>query len=338
MENIRFAQDMNIVKIMAAEARRESVDSDKLQEAHNTIVELAQYPSPDHKFAIGQLIGFTINEIDRDAGNNWEDNVAHLVTCNFGETPQFIARLEGIRAVVQAKGATTPRSKIANKTVTLDTVAVSAEPVVNIVEMQNGRVNMADLINDAHYQMKLAELGYYQKTLLSYGRNFKKLYYGYGNGFDPVVVDPMIRHWMKLSRGALPSILGSIDIIHKIVRQTGFTPIGGGNTQYNNEIIGAFHQTGIIGNYVGANVVNLMNPVVDGTDEFVLNDKIAFVLPNFADKTMRPLKIVKEGTVQAQDYTDIDDKSYVVRLDQYIGAGVVYGDRPYMSIYEDKSN
>ena len=40
MENIRFAQDMNIVKIMAAEARRESIDSDKLQEAHNTIIEI----------------------------------------------------------------------------------------------------------------------------------------------------------------------------------------------------------------------------------------------------------------------------------------------------------
>ena len=51
----------------------------------------------------------------------------------------------------------------------------------------------------------------------------------------------------------------------------------------------------------------------------------------------RPLKVLFEGDVQSQEATNIDDKAYEVRLDQYVGAGLVYGDHPTMSVYEDLS-
>ena len=40
----------------------------------------------------------------------------------------------------------------------------------------------------------------------------------------------------------------------------------------------------------------------------------------------------------SQDANNIDDKTYEVRLDQFFGAGIVYGDRPYISVYQDNSN
>ena len=60
---------------------------------------------------------------------------------------------EGIRAYIQAKGATTARSKIAEKALTVDTVSVSARPVINFVELRNG-MQMSTLIRDASYQME----------------------------------------------------------------------------------------------------------------------------------------------------------------------------------------
>jgi hypothetical protein len=39
----------------------------------------------------------------------------------------------------------------------------------------------------------------------------------------------------------------------------------------------------------------------------------------------------------AQEATNIDDKSYEVRLDQFFGAAMVYGDRPYISVYHDQT-
>ena len=49
---------------------------------------------------------------------------------------------------------------------------------------------------------------------------------------------------------------------------------------------------------------------------------------------MRPLKVLFEGDVTSKDNQDIDDMVYEVRLDHYIGAGIVVGDRPYIGVYQ----
>jgi len=340
MSEVRyFAQDSNMVKIMVAEARHESIDSDQREKAHSKIMELFAHPSPENRYAVAEIIGFGVNEIRRTAENNWLPNIADVKVVNFGVHPQFQCRLEGVRAYHQAKGSTTERSKIANKAMILSTELITCRPSINIVEAQNGQVDMGALINDAAYQMELEELKYYQEVLLAgVGSTFRSPYYGYGPDVDKQVFDPMLRHWMRMSNGAAPAILGDVEEIHKVVELTGFTadPTTGAK-QFNDGIIGDFYRTGRLGNYLGASVINLMNPVVDGTDEFVFNRKFVFILPTFIDPTMRPLKVVKEGGIQRMEATDIDDRSFDVCLDEYVGAALVTGDRPYLSIYEDKS-
>lgn len=97
------------------------------------------------------------------------------------------------------------------------------------------------------------------------------------------------------------------------------------------------NSAGFIGVYNGCKVVNLVNPLIDGTDNPVFDTNKLYLIPGNVDASMRPLKVVFEGDVQSQEETHIDDKSFEIRLDQDFGAAVVYGDRPYVSVYEDSS-
>ena len=271
-----------------------------------------------------------MNEIMRPA-TNWLDTVADVKRVGDGDKAQFNTRLEGVRAYIQAKGATTARSKIANKALTLDTVSVSARPVINFVELKNGTVQMADLINDAAYQMELAEYQYIQKVLNDAATTWAAPYYGYGTGIVPATLDPMIEHWTRVSAGARPVIFGDIAMTGKLAKLTGFNATT--NTQFADGIIKEQNDNGVIAVYNGAKVVNLVNPLIDGTDTPVFDINKLFIIPGGVDAAMRPLKVVFEGDVVSQEDTNIDDKTYEIRLDQFFGAGIVYGDRPYVSVY-----
>lgn len=335
MSNIEIYKDTKVVDVLVAQAKHEHVESDAAENAAKLIKDLASNPNPNNRYQIGQLIGFAVNEIMRPR-TNWLDNLADVKRVAHGDKAQFKVRHEGIRAFIQAKGATTARSKVANKALTLDTISVSARPVINMVELQNGAVQMADLINDAAYQMELAEYQVIQNTLLNAATTWAAPYYGYGTGVVKATIDPMIRHWMRVSGGAAPIVLGDIETIGKLAELTGFTATT--NTQWAEGIITEQNQTGFIGVYNGAKVVNLVNPLIDGTDNPVFDKKKLFIIPGGINPDLRPLKVVFEGDVISQDAQNIDDKTYEVRLDQFFNAAIVYGDRPYVGVYADTSN
>ena len=192
---------------------------------------------------------------------------------------------------------------------------------------------MADLINDAAYQMELAYYGYIQKVLNDAAQPWAAPYYGTGTGIVKGTLDPMIRHWMRVSGGQAPSILGDIDMVSQLADLTGFTA-STTSKQFADAIMLEQNNTGMIGTYLGAKTVNMVNPLIDGTDTPVLDTNKLFILPGGVSADMRPLKVVFEGDVVSQDAENIDDKTYEVRLDQYFGAGIVKGDRPYLSVYE----
>ena len=75
---------------------------------------------------------------------------------------------------------------------------------------------MSDLIVDAAYQMELAELAYIQKVLNEAAKDWKSPYYGSGSGIVKATLDPMIRHWMRVSGGASASLLGDINMVSKL--------------------------------------------------------------------------------------------------------------------------
>lgn len=291
--------------------------------------------SPNNRYQIAQLVGFTVNELMKPR-TNWLDQVADVKHVGLNERPQFTVRQDGVRAYVQAKGATTARSTVADKAITLDTLAVSARPYVNLTELHANPGKMTDLINEATTQMELAEYGHMQKVLNAAASAWAAPYYAPGSGIVKATLDPMIRHWVRISGGAPATIIGDIDMTSKLAEQTGFT-YNGTMQQFSDSVILEQNNAGMIGTYLGAKVVNLINPPVNGTDTPAFDCNKLFILPGGIDAGMRPLKVVFEGDVQAIDATHIDDRTFEVRLDQFFNAAVVVGNRPYMSVYEDSS-
>lgn len=265
---------------------------------------------------------------------NWLAQVADTKYVGYGEKAAFKVKQAGIRAFIQAKGATPARSKITHKQVTLDTIAVSARPVINTYELKTGRVQMADLIRDAANEMSQKEIEHIQMVLHTAAANWSTPFYGTGSGIVKTVLNPMIQHWMRT--GAV-SLLGDIAIISKLAEQTGFTA-STTTQQYSPSIIDEYVRSGVIGTYYGAKVVNLVNPYLADNVTPQIDTKKLYILPTAAAADMRPLKVVFEGDVQSTESTNIDDLAYEVRLDQYFGAGIVIGKTPCMSVYADSSN
>lgn len=277
-------------------------------------------------------MGYTVNEMTRPQ-TDWLNHVADTKRVGYGEKAAFRIKQDGIRAFIQAKGGTPARSKIAHKQVTLDTIAVSARPVINMYELKTGRVQMADLIRDAAYEMHIKQIQYIQQVLNAAAANWASPYYGTGSGIVKTVLNPMIQHWMRM--GAV-TLLGDIEIVSKLAEQTGFTAAA--NTQqYSPSIIDEVIKTGVIGVYYGAKVVNLVNPYLQDDVTPVIDAKRLYILPSAASADMRPLKVLYEGDVQSTESTNIDDLAYEVRLDQFFGAGIVIGKAPMMSVYVDST-
>lgn len=330
---IEIMKDSQIVAVAVASARHERLDSNVVENANALIKDLASDPNPHNKYQIAQLVKFAVNDIiKRDT--NWLDLVADTKRVGFGDKADFDVKLPGVRAFIQAKGATTPRTKNGRKNVSMETISVSARPFINIVELQNGLANAADLINDASYQMEVAINRHVQSVLTAAASNWQAPYYGTGSGLVKATLDPMIIHWIRTTGGA--AILGDIAELNKLGPLTGWTATT--NTQqYADQLMVEQNANVFLGTYLGAKAVALANPFVeDGTDAVVFDTNKLYILPTGVDASMRPLKVVFEGDVFSTEATNIDDLSWEIRLDQYFNAGIAYGDRPYMGVYLDQ--
>ena len=330
---IEIRKDSQIVEVATAAARHERLDSKVVENANALIKDLASDPNPHNKYQIAQLVKFAVNDIiKRDT--NWLDLVADIKRVGFGDKAEFDVKLPGVRAFIQAKGATTPRTKNSRKAFTMETIAVSSRPFINIVELQNGLANAADLINDASYQMEVAINRHVQSVLTAAASNWQAPYYGTGSGLVKATLDPMIIHWIRTTGGA--AILGDIAELNKLGPLTGWTSTT--NTQqYADQLIVEQNANVFLGTYLGAKAISLANPFVeDGTDAVVFDTDKLYILPTGVDASMRPLKVVFEGDVFSNEATNIDDLSWEIRLDQYFNAGIAYGDRPYMGVYLDQ--
>lgn len=277
-------------------------------------------------------MGYTVNEMTKPQ-TDWLNQVADVKRVGYGEKAAFRTKLEGVTAFIQAKGSTPARSKVAHKQVTLDTIAVSARPVINMYELKTGRVQMADLIRDASYEMHTKQIQYIQQVLNAAAASWASPFYGTGSGIVKSVLNPQIQHWMRT--GAV-TLLGDIAIVSKLADETGFTAVAG-TQQYSPSIIDEVIKTGVIGVYYGAKVVNLVNPYLSDNVTSVIDTKRLYILPSAASVDMRPLKVLYEGDVQSTESTNIDDLAYEIRLDQFFGAGIVTGKTPAMSVYVDST-
>ena len=333
---IEIKKDSQIIEVACAAARHERLDSNVVADADRLIKDLASDPNPNNKYQISQLVKFAVNDIvKRDT--NWLDMIADTKRVGFGDKAEFDVKLPGVRAFIQAKGATTPRTKDSRKGFTMETISISARPFINIVELQNGLASAADLINSASYQMEVGINKHVQDVLLAAAVNWSAPYYGTGStGVVKSTIDPMIIHWIRTTGGA--AILGDIAELNKLGPLTGWTSTT--NTQqYADQLIVEQNANVFLGTYLGAKAIALTNPFMeDGTDNVVFDAKKLYILPTGVDASMRPLKVVFEGDVFSTEATNINDLSWEIRLDQYFNAGIAYGDRPYMGVYADSSN
>jgi len=277
-------------------------------------------------------MAFTVNELIRPQ-MSWVSQIADVKTIGAGDKAMFSVRMDGLRAFIQAKGSTTARSKIAQKQVLLETDNVSVRPVINVVELRQGRVQMADLIRDGALKMEYAMTAHIQNVLHAAASAWAAPFYGAGMGLVKTTLDPMIIHWLRTGGAA---VLGDIAIINQLSALTGFTAAVA-TRQFSDAIILEQNRSGYIGVYNGASVMRIVNPYLEDNVTPLLSHKHLYILPTGADTSTRPLKVAFEGDVTSIEATNIDDLSFEVRLDRYFGAGIIMGVAPNISVYEDQS-
>ena len=326
-----LTQDSKMIKILAAQQKGESVDSKLISDVDKHIRALASDLNPQNLYEIGQIVRYTVNDL-QDPATNFLSQIADVKRVGYGQKANFRIELDGIFAFIQAKGSTTRRSKISSRNFSLDTLEVSARPSLNIMELLYGNVSMSSLITKALYQMENVQLQYIQNVLVSAAEGWAEPYYAEGQGVVAATLDPMIQHWMRFG-GA--TILGDISLISQLGELDGFTATT--NSQWSDARIYEQSQNGFVGMYKGARVVQLINPMINGSDNLAIDPKNLYIMLNNADSNYRPLKVVYEGPIQQMEARHIDDKTYEVRLDQLFGAGIAFGTRPNLSVYHDAS-
>lgn len=299
----------------------------EVAEARTAIQELAKNPSPNNRYEIAQLVGFTVNDI-LEQQTNFIETFADVQNVGLDEKAYFDVELDGIQAFIQAKGSTTQRSKVLTKKITIDTQAVSARPVVDFISLGQGKVNFDAIINDAAFKMQNAKLAVIQNTLNAAMKTYADPNYNTGSGLVPATLDPMI---VAFSRLGQVSLVGDLAVVSKLAKLTGWTGA------FSTDIVNQQNQNGYIGTYNGASVTKLVNPFVQHSlTQTYLKKNLLYVLPS-GMASLRPLKVVNEGNITPMENTNINDRSFEVRLDQHFGAAVVVGSVAYMGMYEDSS-
>jgi hypothetical protein len=238
--------------------------------------------------------------------------------------------MPGIRAFIQSIGATTARSYVTGKQVTLDTFAVSTRPAMHFMDLKMGRINMADLINDANNEMNKLILQHVQKVLMDAVVTWQSPFYAQGMGIVKNSLNPMIQHWMRYGGVTL---LGDIYIVSLLAEQTGFSA-SAASQQFSPNAIDSVMNTGYIGMYYGASVNKMTVPYLEDELTPAFDTKKLFILPTALSTDLRPLKVIFEGDVNSMESQSIDDMVYEIRLDRVFGAGIVMGDTPTLSVYE----
>lgn len=324
-------RDSKIVDVLVAQANGERVESDVLKDAEALYAELVADPNPMNKYMLASLVTYAV-ERKLAAETDWRKYIADEKHVGDTDEAAFRVTHDGIKAFIQAPGSTTPRTRVSHKQVILDTVVVSARPAVSLLEMRSGKTKMADLVNKASREMANAENRYIESVLMAAAATWTTPFYGTGAGIVAATLDPMIQHWMRTGSCA---VVGDIAAIQQLAPLTGFNAAT--TTQFSNDIINEVNQTGRIGTYKGANVVQFVNPYETNGIDTVMKQNALFIIPTAASVEDRPLKVVRKGNIINVENTDINDLTYEIRMDQMFGAGIAMGNYPEMSVYVDSS-
>ena len=328
MADIKVTRDSKLIKVLAAQARNERVESDKVEEAAQIINVLAQDLNPQNAHEIAQIVAYTVDELQAKS-LDFLGLVADTKNIGYGDKAAFKVRTGGIKAYIQAKGATTARSYVADSQILVDTKEISARPAINIVDLRAGRVNMADLIRQANAAMTNKKLVLIESVLHDAIDNFGSPFYGTGTGIVKATLDAQLNYFRRLGP---VTILGDNAAVAQLAPLTGMA-INANSTQFSGNMIEENNNNGFIGKYNACDVVAMTNAYDEGSVTPILAEDWLYILPGGVSADMRNLKVVNEGPVNAMPSQNIDDMVYEVRLDQWFGAAFVVGQKPNIGAY-----
>ena len=322
------------VEIFSASIRGKLVDKDiEIAEARQVIQTLASNPTPGNRYEIASIVAYTVEDIVNQQ-TQFIDLFADVKRITPNEKAKFDVKLKGIQAFWCAKGSTVERSRIYKKSMTIDTDAIGARPSVSFMDLAQGKVSFDEIIADASYEMTNKTVGKIQTVLTTGISSMATPNYGEGTGIIKATLDAQITAFKRL--GVPVTLVGDYAVISKLITLTGFSPATG-TLAFSQALVDEQNMNGYIGTYNGCKVVQLVNPFVNGSfTSTILPVNILHIIPS-GNSGMRPLKVAIETDIPPMDATNIDDRSYEMRLDKHVGAALVFGDRAYTGMYKDLS-
>lgn len=318
-------RESKLIKVLAAQVRNERVDSDKTEEAAQIITELAQDMNPQNMHQIGQIVAYTVDELQSKA-LDFLNQVADIKNIGYGDKAAFKTRTGGIKAVIQAKGATAPRSYVADSQILVDTKEIAARPAINIVDLRTGRVQMSELIRQANVAIFNKKIALVESVLHDSIDNFGSPFYAAsGNSvLVPATLDAQINYFRRLGPVTL---LGDISAVGQLAGNTGMA-VSSTGVQFSGNLIDENNNNGFIGRYKGSDVIAMTNAYEEGSTTPILATDWIYIIPGGQSAEMRNLKIVNEGPVNSMASQNIDDRTYEILLDQWFGVAFVVGKLP----------
>ncbi|AJA41336.1 hypothetical protein AXJ14_gp017 [Geobacillus virus E3] len=325
---MQITKESRIVEVFSKDLLKAEVDRNELKDANEYIRELASNPNPNNCYEIAQILKYVIDE-GLTQRVQYIEEIADVKRTGIGEKAQFKIEVEDLKAMFQAKGSTTERSKISHKYFTLDTDEVSIRPVVDLYEIQTGKVDFTKISQRAVDKLELEIVKRVQNVIYAAFSAMSTPNYAVGSGIVKSAFDPILYAMMRV--GGSASIVGDIEALSKFTALTGF------NNTVADTLAVEHNQNGMIGTYLGAKLMKLNNPfVANSLTETVLRKDLIYVIPT-GDAELRPIKVQFEGELQAIGTpVNIDSKQMEMRFDQYVGVGIT-ATRKLMGVYEDQT-
>lgn len=314
--------------ILSSIYQGKEVEKEKRDKFLASVKKLAEDPTPDNRYKLSQLVGYTVQDMIMQR-LNWLPNIADMKNGALGEKPEFKLNYSGITSKIGAKGHTPDVSMIMDRQVVVPTVEVSARPKCNFRDLIRTPEKIVEMVEDAMRAMENDVVEYIEGVLYASQSALASPNFESGAGLVKTTFDPQLNAIKRLNGEAV--ILGDIDMVEQLTALTGFS------NRVAEEYMVEHNRNGFIGIYKSAQVLQLTNRFSDESSiantNLVLRNDLLYVLP-LGSPENRPLKVFMEGAVRAMDNTEAEDESFEIFIRMDFGAQVV-ANQNKLAMYED---
>lgn len=328
-----FNRDSQFIKVLAAQAKNERVETDVAAEAAEICSELVKecMTSQHAREQIAQTVAWAVEEL-RSNTPSFLDVIADRKVIGWTEEPIFTVPQGSVMAYEEAAFSTPPRSMVGAKTLTLKTREVAARPAISAMDARQGRVDFAELIREANEEITKKEL----KAVFDLLTN-TNLTHRYATGYTlanlSTVGDPLRRYgnvialgdistltkWSTSATPTIANIQAWGDTAEQDILRNGFL----------NTINGISFRPIDIGNeyaYVNGAYTEQMTALSSDID------KKTILIPANMNANMRNIKIAERGGVEAVDHLGFEDGVYEMIIRLQFGCAFITGRHGFENI------